>query len=76
MITRVEGDILFLEFPESSNYYDTTMDRWATQICLFESKTKEDYAWRREQLAGAQDFEVDAHDKGSWLKSTIFETKP
>ena len=46
VITRVEGDTLFLEFPESSNFYDTTMDRWATQICPFESKTKEDYAWR------------------------------
>jgi hypothetical protein len=30
VISRVEGDTLFLEFPESSNYYDTTMDRWAT----------------------------------------------
>lgn len=74
-ITRVEGDTLFLEFPESSNYYDTTMDRWATQICAFESKTKEDYAWRHEHLTNAKDYEIDSHDKSSWLKATIFETK-
>lgn len=75
VITRVEGDTLFLEFPESSNFYDTSMDRWATQICPFESKTKEDYEWRRENLTQAKDFEVDSHDKSSWLKATIFETK-
>lgn len=75
IITRVEGDTLFLEFPESSNFYDTTMDRWATQICAFESKTKEDYAWRRDKLENAKDYEIDAHDKSSWLKATIFETK-
>jgi hypothetical protein len=75
IITRIEGDTLFFEFPESSNYYDTTMDRWATQICPFESKTKEDYAWRHEKLTEAKDLEIDAHDKSSWLKATIFETK-
>lgn len=75
VITRVEGDTLFLEFPESSNFYDTTMDRWATQICQFESKTKEDYAWRASQVLNCKDLEIDAHDKSSWLKATIFETK-
>lgn len=75
VIKRIEGDTLFLEFPESSNFYDTTMDRWATQICAFESKTKEDYAWRHEKLENAKDLEIDAHDKSSWLKATIFETK-
>lgn len=75
VITRVEGDTLFLEFPESSNFYDTTMDRWATQICPFESKTKDDYAWRREHVLNSKDLEIDAHDKSSWLKATIFETK-
>lgn len=51
------------------------MDRWATEICPFESKTKEDYAWRREHLVECKDLEVDAHDKNSWLKATVFETK-
>ena len=75
-IMRVEQDTLFVEYPESSNFYDGQIDRWATEICAFESKTKEDYAWRKEFLENAKDFEVDAHDKSTWLKSTIFEVKP
>lgn len=74
-ITRVVDDTLFVEFPESSNYYDTQVDRWATSVCPFESKTKDDYAWRHEHLTNAKDLEVDSHDKSQWLKATIFETK-
>ena len=74
-IKRIEQDTLFVEYPESSNFYDGQIDRWATEICPFESKTKEDYAWRKEFLENAIDFEVDAHDKSTWLKSTIFEIK-
>lgn len=74
-ITRIEQDTLFVEYPESSNFYDGQIDRWATEICPFESKTKEDYAWRKEFLENATDLEVDAHDKSTWLKATIFEIK-
>ena len=33
LITRIEGDTLKIEFPDSSNFYDGTCDRWSTDIC-------------------------------------------
>lgn len=48
---------------------------WSTDLAPFESKTKEDYAWRKEFLEGAKDYEVDIHDKSTWCKGTIFEIK-
>jgi len=50
------------------------MDRWSTDIAQFEAKTKEDYAWRRENLAKLDlvDFIVDCHDKFKWEEGTLF----
>jgi hypothetical protein len=49
LITSVnlDGDTLNVEFPDSSCIYDGIVDRWSTNIMKFESKTKEDYEWRR-----------------------------
>ena len=76
-IVKVDGDILSVEFPESSNMYDRAIDRWSSDVAQFESKTKEDYEWRRQFLVNAENFECDMHDKATWNKGTIFniETK-
>lgn len=68
-------DTLSLEFPKSSMYYDRTVDRWSTDLLPFETKTKEDYEWRDENLVKAEMFECDLHDKQSWGKCTILEVK-
>lgn len=70
-----DGDDLYLEFPLSQNIYDGRMDRWSTDLVQFETKTKEDYEWRRQNLVNATMLEVDVHDKSSWNKATIFEVK-
>ena len=72
---NLDGDSLNVEFPESSCIYDGIVDRWSTNIMQFESKTKEDYEWRRQFLQNAVNLECEVHDKMSWNKATIFEVK-
>ena len=62
-------------FPNSSNAYDKFLDIWSTDLAQFESKTRQDYAWREGKLVGAVNYEVDIHDKGTWCAGTIFEVK-
>lgn len=73
LIESVNNDNLYVIFPESSDYYDSFIDRWALQIAPFESHTKEDYEWRRTQVKNMT--EVDLHDKSTWSKGTLFEIK-
>ena len=75
-ITRIEGDLLSLVFPELTVDYDHDLERWSTDIAEFESRTKEDYAWRREHLnrEDLADYIVDVHDKFKWEEGTIFST--
>ena len=47
------------------------MDRWSTDLVQFETKTKEDYEWRKTVLQNAINLECDVHDKSSWNKSTV-----
>lgn len=72
-IESVNGDNLWMVFPDSSDYYDGYVDRWALELAPFETHTKEDYEWRRTQVKNMT--EVDLHDKSSWMKGTLFEIK-
>lgn len=74
-IISLNQDILSIEFILSPRGYDRKVTRWSTDIALFESKTKEDYAWRHEQVAKAvaYSFEAEVHDKSTWNKSTIID---
>lgn len=74
-IDRVEGDILSLVFPDLPTDWDADYDRWSTDLAEFETKTKEDYAWRNENLANPdlKDFILDMHDKFKWEEGTIFD---
>lgn len=75
-VVGVNADTLFIEFPLSPIFYDGRINRWSTELAQFESKTKQDYEWRRDKLAmGAKDFECEVHDKSTWNKSTILEIK-
>jgi hypothetical protein len=51
------------------------MDRWSTDLVQFETKTKADYEWRRNNVVNAKMLECDVHDKATWNKATIFEIK-
>jgi hypothetical protein len=78
-ITALVGDDdLYIEFPLSSNEYDQRISRWSSNLAPFESKTKEDYEWRRDLVANLdaeKGLECDVNDKTQWNKSTIFEVK-
>jgi hypothetical protein len=74
-VTKVDNDSLYIEFPLSSNQFDTSIDRWSTDLLPFESKTKADYEWRSKFLASAEMLECDIHDKSVWCKGTVFEVK-
>lgn len=51
------------------------MNRWSTDLLVFETKTKEDYEWRRSILTTKVDLECEIHDKSTWNKSTILIRK-
>ena len=57
--------------------YDGKINRWSTEVMPFESKTKEDYRWRKEQLANAKEYEFEAemHDKSSWNNGPILKLR-
>lgn len=49
------------------------MPRWSTDIAQFEAHTKDDYAWRRDNISlDTVDFILDCHDKFKWEEATIF----
>ena len=53
-----------VEFDLINADYDNTISRWSTFIAQFETKTKEDYEWRKQNLVDCkQFFNVDCHDK-------------
>ena len=58
----VHGEILEVEFTESTTDLDQHIDRWSTKIAPDGSKTKEDYEWRESTLRGAEMLTVDAFD--------------
>jgi hypothetical protein len=48
------------------------MDRWSVEIAPFESKTKDNWEWRKTITVNQV---VDSHDKSVWNKSTILDIK-
>ena len=74
-VTNVIGDLMSIEFRDSIIEYDKNVDRWSTNLAPAGSKTAEDYEWRKENLEGCIDYEIDAHDGDKWFKATILETR-
>jgi hypothetical protein len=68
-IATVDEDQLNVIFPDSSQAYDCRVERYAAELAQFESKTKADYEWKRNNVKLW--LEVDAHDKFSWNKATV-----
>ena len=66
----IADDELHLEFIYDRKNADRRVSRWSIEVAPFESKTKELFEWKASLKEG--DF-VDAHDKASWNKSTIFK---
>lgn len=50
-ITRIEGELLSVVFPELPTDFDRDVAVWSTDVAQFETRTKEDYEWRRANLA-------------------------
>lgn len=63
-VVDLEDDQLDIIFPESPPLYDKEFNRYASELAQFESKTKDDYAWRRATMK--EGLECDAHDKCTW----------
>ena len=75
-VTEVRGDDLDIEFDYINAGYDGTVSRWSTFIAQFESKTKDDYEWRKKYLVNPSNlFNVDCHDKRNWFGSSILKQK-
>lgn len=56
----------------STSNYNCSVERWSTNVAPFETKTKDDYAWRNEYLNNNHKMiEVDINDKGVWRQGTI-----
>ena len=55
--------MLKIEFPENPPDLDGEANRWSISLDKFESKTKEDYEWKRTKLIKPDEtVEIDAHD--------------
>ena len=74
-VTTIVGDKLTLLFDQIEPQYDGVFNRWSRHLAPFESRTKEDYAWRRENLIDCIETEVDALKSKHWYKSTILNTE-
>ena len=65
-------------FDELPPHYDGNLDMWSNYIAKYESKTKDTYAWRKENVVnceteGEKAYELDGHDNTSWCKSTVLQ---
>ena len=63
-----------MKFPEAVESFDGAYDRYSDMLEPFETKTKEDYNWRK-SMQTAQMATVSAFDNRCWINSTILETK-
>ena len=73
-VAGINGDELAIEIPELPPQYDLTIDRWSINLSQFESKTKEDYEWRRSWASEeSTNIELDVHDHYKWEEGTIFD---
>ena len=65
---------LKIEFRELDPSNDAMYSRWSQDIAQFESKTKEIYAWKKENLTKELKVKtIDCHDERHWYKSTILD---
>lgn len=62
--------MLHLEFIYDVKRCDKYIERMSLEIAPFETKTKDNFEWRKTLKVDAQ---VDAFDKSSWNKSTILD---
>ena len=66
-------DSLIVQADQAKACYDLYINRFATELAKHESRTKEDYEWRKNTLK--QWAEIDSHDKLRWHKATIVEIR-
>ena len=73
-VERISGDMLSVIFPDLPVDFDCDIDKWSTDIAVAESHTKEDIAWRNENIGSTDvtDFVCDCHDKYKWEEATVF----
>lgn len=73
-VERISGDIFSIMIPDLPPNYDLDIDRWSINLAQFESRTKEDYEWRRSFASeDTENFLVDMHDLFKWEEGTIFD---
>lgn len=74
-VVRISGSTLSMEIPYLPPNFDHDLDRWSINIAEFETKTKEDYEWRKTwaKEGSSMDCEVDMHDFYKWEEGTIFD---
>jgi hypothetical protein len=72
-IVEAYDEALRLEYVYTSDWFDCHIDRNAVELAQFETRTKDDYAWRSSKLE--QWTEIDCHDKFNWCRATITEIK-
>ena len=53
-MSEVRGDDLDVQFDYINSAYDGTISRWSTNLAQFETKTKEDYEWRKANLVNCE----------------------
>jgi hypothetical protein len=49
-VESIEGEMVNIIFPELPEDYDHAQPIWTQDIAQFETKTKEDYQWRRDNF--------------------------
>ena len=66
-----------LSFPELPCFYDHDLPNWSADIAEFETRTKNDYEWRRACFANPEvtDYICDMHDNIKWEQGTIFDVR-
>ena len=73
-VKEIRDDDMDIQFDYINQEYDGTLSRWSTFIAQYESKTKEDYEWRKTKLVDAENlYNVDCHDKQHWFGSSILK---
>ncbi len=69
-IAAINDDLLHLEFFNAAKSADRVMERYALELAEFETKSKENFEFKKELKEGDT---VDCNDKTTWCKSTILK---
>ena len=73
-VERVDGEYVHVTFPHFPADWTAAIETWSTDLQPFESRTKEDYAWRREVLMSEDRedrFLIDCHDDYKWEEASV-----